>query len=153
MRRRLIWVCVLCSWAAAYSAQAGGRLIKVLPQYLDLKGRNSRTPSLYDRDAYQAQLREHPEQCSGIRFYIQWKSKKPVWEPLKLRVEARGFAKGDVPKQLVLETPVQPTGWFGHWDPITVTGDQYKEFGGLTAWRVTLWEGEQLLSEQKSFLW
>jgi len=128
-------------------------VIKVLPQFLDLKGRNSLTPSLYDRDAYQAHLREHPELCSGMRFHVEWKSKKPVWEPLKLRVEARGLAKGDVPKQLVLELPVQPTGWFSHWDSITVTGEQYKEFGGLTAWRVTLWEGGQLLSEQKSFLW
>jgi hypothetical protein len=32
-------------------------------------------------------------------------------------------------------------------------GDAYKQFGEVTAWRVSLWSGDQLLGEQKSFLW
>jgi hypothetical protein len=34
-----------------------------------------------------------------------------------------------------------------------VTGDEYKKLGELVAWRVTLWDGDKLLAEQKSFLW
>ncbi len=57
MRRAFIWLLVVGGLAVALSAQAAtGRVIKVLPQFLDLKGRNSLTPSLYERDVYQAYL-------------------------------------------------------------------------------------------------
>ena len=154
MRRSFIWLSLVGWLAVALSAQAAtGRVIKVLPQFLDLKGRNSLTPSLYERDVYQAFLREHTNQCSGMRFYVQWKAKGQPAAPLKLRVELRGVARGDYPKQLVLEKPVEPGGWFSHWTEIDLVGEEYKDFGQVTAWRVTLWEGTRLLGEQKSFLW
>ncbi len=156
---------------AAFSAQAAtGRVIKVLPQFLDLKGRVALSPSLYDRDAYQAQLRQHPAQRSALRFEIQWKAKnqksqagsqkaearnqKPetALTGLKLRVELRGAAEGNAPRQAVLETAVKP-GVFSKWTALTLSGEEYKKFGEVTAWRATLWEGDQLLGEQKSFLW
>ena len=120
MRRAFIWLSLVGGLAVAWSAQAAtGRVIKVLPQFLDLKGRNSLTPSLYERDLYQAFLREHTNQCSGMRFNVQWKAKGQPAAPLKLRVELRGVARGDFPKQLVLEKPVEPGGWFSHWTEIT----------------------------------
>ena len=65
----------------------------------------------------------------------------------------RGVAHGDFPKQLQLEKPVEPGGWFGHWTEINLLGQEYKSFGQITAWRVTLLEGSLVLGEQKSFLW
>jgi hypothetical protein len=131
-----------------------GRIIKVLPELLDLQGRTSLSPSLYERDAYQAQLRQHPERRAGIRFYVQWKVKGPIWEPLKLRIELRGAAKGNLPQQSVLEEPLEKASTkFSHWASPGLEGLAYKQLGSVTAWRVTLWEGNQLLSEQKSFLW
>ena len=154
MLRVGILAITLCWLAGAVSANAaGGRVIKVLPHLLDAKGRNSITPSLYDRDAYQVFLRQHPDARSGIRFDIQWKSKSPVWEPLKLRVEMRGTAHGEKTPQLLLEAAVEPSGCFSKWESLSITGDKYKELGDVTAWRATLWEGDQLLDEQKSFLW
>ena len=145
---------ILLWFALALSAEAAtGRVIKVLPQFLDLKGRNSLSPSLFERDAYQAVLRQHPERRSAMRFYVQWKAKGYAWDPLKLRVEMRGVAQGGLPKALVLEAPAKSGGWFSHWTGLTLTADQYKDLGEVTSWRVTLWEGEQLLGEQKSFLW
>ena len=88
-----------------------------------------------------------------MRFNVQWKAKSQAAAPLKLRVELRGVAHGDFPKQLVLETPVKPGGWFSHWTAVNLAGEEYKSFGEVTAWRATLWEGSQLLGEQKSFLW
>src|SRR2546427_652823 len=90
---------------------------------------------------------------SAIRFDIQWKSKGPVWEPLKLKLELRGIAEGNLPRQLTLEQPVEPTGWLGRWTGLTLGGQDYKTFGEVIAWRVTLWENDQLIGEQKSFLW
>ncbi len=154
MRRLSIWLALVGVLAVAWSAQAAtGRVIKVLPQYLDLKGRNSLTPSMHERDFYQTVLRDHTNQCSGMRFCVQWKTKGQPTAPVKLRVELRGVAHGDFPKQLVLEQPVAPGGWFSHWAEIPLIGEEYKTIGRVTAWRVTLWEGPQLLGEQQSFLW
>ena len=150
----MIWLLLVCCFAVSPTAQAAtGRVIKVLPEYLDLKGQNTVFPTLYDRDTYQVTLRQHPELRSGLRFYVQWKTKGGVFEPVKLRLELRGVTQGNLPKQLVLESPGSPGGWFSHWTNFTVTGNDYKNFGEVTAWRATLWEGGQLLGEQKSFLW
>ena len=48
---------------------------------------------------------------------------------------------------------VEPGGWLSHWSGVALSSKEYKELGEVTAWRVTLWEGSQLLGEQKSFLW
>jgi hypothetical protein len=152
--RSFVIALAVCSLAIAVTADAAtGKVIKVLPEFLDLKGRNSLTPSLYERDAYQAQLRQHPELRSGLRFYIQWKIKGQPFEELKLRLEMRGVAQGNLPKQLTMETPIKPGGWFGHWSELTIQEKTYKNLGEVTAWRVTLWDGAEMLDEQKSFLW
>ena len=154
MRRPFRLLSLCCLLAVTLSAQAAtGRIIKVLPQLLDRQGRNSLSPSLYERDAYQAYLRQHPDGISGMRFNVQWKGRGRNAGPLKLRVEFRGLPQGDVPRALSLEQGVSPTGWFGRWTALTLSGDEYKKIGAVTAWRVTLWEGDQLLGGQQSFLW
>jgi hypothetical protein len=155
MRRLLILALAAGGCLAGRPLEAAtGRVVKVLPEYLDLQGRNSISPSLYERDAYQALLRLHPERRSALRFYVHWKLKGPAWEPLKVRVELRGGAQGRLPTTVVLEEPIRTTrGWSGHWTGVTLKGEEYKKFGEVTAWRVTLWEGAQQLGEQHSFLW
>src|SRR5882762_5832046 len=137
--RRALLVLFFCGFALASSAGAAtARIMKVLPHFLDLEGRHSVSPSLYDRDAYQAFLRDHPEKRSGIRFDIHWLTRGEQSPSLKLRVELRGIAEGNSLKQLVLEEPVRPAGWFGHWTNLTLKGEGYKNFGEITAWRATL---------------
>lgn len=135
------------------AAAESGQVMKVLPHFLDTNGLHTLSPSLYERDAYQAYLRQHPEKRSGIRFDVQWKAKGPSFEPRTLRLELRGIAKGSLPRALTLDQTVTSAGWFGRWTSIVLAGDKYRDFGEVTAWRVTLWEGAQLLGEQKSFLW
>src|SRR5258707_15879074 len=99
MQRSLLWCSLICWLSTSVPAGAAtGRVLKVLPHFLDAQGRNSLTPSLYERDAYQFYLRQHPDLISAIRFDVQWNSKGPVWEQLKLRLELRGIAHGDLPK-------------------------------------------------------
>ena len=85
----------------AIGAQAetavSGRVIKVLPLYLDASGRTSVSPSLFERDAYQAQLRSHPTQRSGIEFAVNWKASGPKDMALTLRLEMRGGQPGQSP--------------------------------------------------------
>lgn len=140
--------------AGSFPARAAtGRVIKVLPQLLDLQGRQTLSPSLFERDAYQAYLRQHTNEVSGMRFAVQWKASGSRVAPVKLRIEMRGAAKGDLPSHWTLEYDVKAGGWFSHWTFLPIVGDDYKRFGRVTAWRATLWEGDVLLSEQKSFLW
>jgi hypothetical protein len=155
MRRLMLWLPLACLllWAGTAMA-ATGKVVKVLPHFLDLQGRHALSPSLYDRDAYQAQLRQHPEQRSGMRFDLSYKTHGQPAGKLRLQVELRGLAKGDLPQKMTLEIEVRAAGgWFGRWESIPLTGEKYKTIGEVTAWRVTLWDGDQLLGEQKSFLW
>ena len=153
MRRSLTWFPLICLLAATVSAEAAtGHVLKVLPHFLDLQGRHALSPSLYDRDAYQARLRQHPDQRSGVRFDVQWKAKQTGGAALKLRAELRGIAHGNLPRQKVLEQEVK-AGVFSKWTALLLGGADYKDFGEVTAWRVTLWDGDQLLGAQQSFLW
>src|SRR5262245_53457837 len=117
------------------SAQAAsGRIIKVLPHFLDLQGRHTLTPSLFDRDAYQAVLRLHPEQRSALRFDIEWKSKGSPDSPLKIRAEIRGVARENLPVELTIERNLEAAGRFGRWTSLLLKGEDYKKLGDLTAW-------------------
>src|SRR6266436_8402352 len=106
MRRRSALTLLLCCFTlSATSWAATGRVMKVLPHFLDLEGRHTLSPSLYDRDAYQLYLREHPLKRSGVRFDIHWLTKGQAVGQLKLRIELRGVAEGNSLKQLVIEEP------------------------------------------------
>ena len=154
MRRSFIWFLLAVGFLAALSATAAtGHVIKVLPEFVDLKGRASLSPSLYERDAYQAFLRQHTNQISGMVFNVQWKTKGRTSGSVKLRVETRGVIRGTTPEALTLEKPVKPGGWFTHWTAIPVSTAEWKKLGAVTAWRVSLWEDGQLLGDQRSFLW
>lgn len=152
---RALWILLLLS-GLFVSARAGdavsGRVIKVLPFFLDQQGQIAKSPSLFDRDAYQAELRDHTNLVSGIRYDVQWSAKNADGVKLKLRVELRGVDTANQPKFKTLETEVTP-GYFSKWSELPLTGDDYKSFGGVTAWRATLWDGDRQLAEQKSFLW
>jgi hypothetical protein len=154
-RTFLFWIGFGLLAAALSAGAATGRVFKVLPQMLDTKGRHALSPSLYERDAYQAHLRLHAQDTnvvSGLRFAVHWRARGTASTPLKLRIELRGATQGELPARTILETEVKP-GWFSHWTALPIQGEDYRKFGQVTAWRVTLWEGDWLLDEQKSFLW
>src|SRR5664280_14083 len=154
MRRFFILACVCClAGVTAPATAATGRIIKVLPQFVDLHGRRSLSPSLYERDAYQAFLLAHPDRCSRLDFIVQWKARGGVYAPLKIRVEIMGTSTGDLPTRKVLEKVVNQHGWWSHWTSLKLDVNAYEELGRVTAWRVTLWEGDELRGEQRSFLW
>lgn len=151
---RAFWIlCCLIGCLGSTSADpVTGRVIKLLPFLLDQQGRDSTSPSLFDRDAYQVYLREHPKEISGLRIDVQWKALKAPDEKLKIRVEARGVRPDGSPVLKTFESPVV-AGTFSCWTRFNLAGETYQQFGSLVAWRATLWNGDQLLGEQKSFLW
>ena len=148
MRRILITLLLCCSPALFAAETAPGQLVKVLPFFLDTQGRIAKSPSLFDRDAYQAYLRKHTNEISGLRFDVQCSAD----EKLKLRLELRGVGEGSKPKLKTIEAEVA-AGSFNNWTEIKLVGEDYKNFGAVIAWRATLWSGDKPLGEQKSFLW
>jgi hypothetical protein len=152
VNRRLFLACLWLACSCLVADAADIKVIKVLPHYLDQEGRHSLSPSLFERDAYQSFLRKNPDRRSGLRFDIQWKAKAVASSNLVLRVELR-TSKGPQGKPLVVERPVHRSGWFSRWSDLMIVGEPYRNMGDMIAWRVGLWDGERLLSEQKSFLW
>ncbi len=138
--------------ADSVSPPPAGRIVKVLPLLMDTNGAVATSPSLFDRDAYQAFLLEHTNFVSGIRFDVCWKASHARGVKLTVRVELRGVAPGGLPTEAVLEQTVTPK-MFHHWISLTLAGHPYKKLGTLAAWRATLWNGQEKLGEQKSFLW
>jgi hypothetical protein len=150
---RIVLVLVVVIVGGSFSGSlhaASARLVKVLPQFIDQQGRVALNPSLYERDAYQAYLRTHPEERAGLSFAVQWKSRDT--RQTLLRLELRGN-RGKNGTTAMIEEPVRHRGLFGSWSRVTLTADAYKNLGELSAWRATLWDGETMLAEQKSFLW
>lgn len=159
MRRFWFSVFLFALFAAVPGSQAAtGRVVKVLPFFLDHKGKHTTAPSLYERDAYQVYLRDHPELRSGRMYSVQWKVKGKPAGPLLLRLELRGIAEGNLPRSIVVEKFVEPRGWVTNWDEFLLVDEDYARFGEVTAWRVSLWERgpweeDTLLSDQTSFLY
>jgi len=151
LMRRLLTVLTLFVALASFAAVTG-KVVKVLPFYVDGQGRIAKSPSLFDRDAYQAYLRLHTNEIAGIRYDVLWKTGKSGDEKLKVRLELRGTLDGDLPKTKTLEAEIAP-GKSGGWTEIKLLGDDYKSFGPVVAWRTTLWSGADQVGEQKSFLW
>ena len=131
-------------------AQNEANIIKVLPHLVDHQGRHTLSPSLYERDAYQAELRGHPEKRAGMQYEVLWTASRRVSGPMKLRVELRGAAGG---VSETVEIPVKRGFWGRRWTRVVVPPGQYHRLGDVTAWRATLSESGKTLAEARSFLW
>jgi len=134
-------------------AQGSAQVLKVLPQYLDREGRAALSPSLFDRDAYQAHLRRHPELRHSMRLQVLWRRPAGVPDKLKLRIELRGLTREGIPTEHTLEQAVSSGNRRRRWASVRLSPEVFRELGDVVAWRVTLWSGEDLVGEQKSFLW
>ena len=152
MRRFLMMLLLLAVLPALGNGAEKGRIVKMLPLFLNAKGHDAISPSLYDRDAYQAYLRQHTNEISAMRFDVLWQVENPAAAKYKLRIELRGIGPGGTPTRFTLEAEAPPP-LLRRWQSLVLGGADYKGFGELVAWRATLWHGDQLLSEQKSFLW
>jgi hypothetical protein len=152
--RRIPVLCALLMLWAAAGAEAATVTVtikKVLPHYLDKQGRHTLSPSLLERDAYQAVLRKDASKRGGLRFDILCGTLPPKTD-LVLRVEVRGN-KDRNSVILQREKPVTSKDRFHRWQEIVLDEASCKELGDLVAWRATLWQGSEQVAEQRSFLW
>ena len=129
------------------------KIIKVLPHLLDAEGRHMLSPSLYERDAYQAILRKNPSLVSGIRYDIRWRGTLPKNRPIHLRLYLRTLSR-DKPDPVILEQELKP-GWFpgSHWTGLKLTGTDYRSVSEIQSWKAELLDGDKVVAHQESFLW
>ena len=146
--RRAAFLFILAFCCSTGAAEA--RIVKALPHFLDGAGRHTLHPSLFERDTYQAHLRARPELCSGMRFDVQWKGSK-LREP-QLKLEVRG-AKVPAREVQTFTRSLKPRGLGSRWAAVMVSAEEFAKLGSIVAWRVSIWDGETELAEQKSFLW
>ena len=143
----LIILAAVWAGCGATQPQSGPNIVKVLPHYLDASGNHSAGPTLLHRDVYQDKLRKNPDLVHAVRYDVNWRG---VGE-IKVRLELRSTKAGV--ETMIIERVETVSGRRTHWTPILIDAATYKSFGQPESWRVSLWQGEAQVGEQKSFLW
>lgn len=158
-RRSRWWATVIGCWGALHLiAQAAGgavhsgRILKVLPHLVDAQGRIALAPSLFQRDAYQAQLRQHPELVSSQQYDVNCQVAGRPSDTLKVRLLLRTALRAET-DPIILEAPVK-RGWFGRsWQSLKLDPATYRTAGNVVAWRAELLAGNAVIGAQNSFFW
>ena len=144
---------ILLTFLLVFSVQAGSvKIFKVLPHYLDKDGHNTLSPSLFERDRYQALLRLDQTKCSTIRFDVQWRNTLKNFDDLSITVEMRG-TKTNSPTISFSEKISSRKSIWSKWTKIRIPEEDFKELEGLGAWRVMIKNGDEILKEERSFMW
>ena len=139
-----VWALTGC---ATIQSQSGVGILKVLPHYLDEKGRHTDGSTLLHRDSYQKKLRNNPHLARSMRYDINWHGVGEVTFRLELRSNKSGL------QPITLEQTVDSGVGPRHWSSIEIAHDKYLEFGQPYSWRVSLLRGEEILDQDQSFLW
>lgn len=163
MRRLRSWLAVglLLIPLTTLTHAADAKVRKVLPSLVDLEGRASLHPSLYERDAYQAYLRKNPELVGGMRFDVHWSAPVAKSQPLELRLELRGatLRTNNAPpgvtqtNAVTLTNAVTPARFGARWTRVTLSPETLRQVGDVTAWKATLLRDGTELASTQSFLW
>lgn len=149
----ILWT-LLCAPIDSPAAEVvrGVKIQKVLPHYLDKEGRHTLSPSLLERDAYQAKLRGDAALRGGLRFDIRLGT-IPQGAELTLHLEARGNAHDGVATAVHIVHPLAQKDRYHRWTSLVFSKEDYAKLGQMIAWRATLRQGETIVAEQRSFLW
>ena len=142
-------IILAAAWAgcSATQPQSGPNIVKVLPHYLDVSGNHSDGPTLLHRDVYQVKLRKNSDLVRAVRYDVNWRGTGEG----KVRLELRSTKAGV--ETMIIEKSETASDRRTHWTPILIDAATYKSFGQPESWRVSLWQGETQVGEQKSFLW
>lgn len=135
--------------SSASLACASPKIVKTLLHLIDDEGRHMLSPSLLDRDAYQAHLRAHPEKVFGICFDIQLKLKSKETHKLKLAIR---HSSGEDLQTFIREMDVVRKGK-SQWNRIRIDGEDHSKIGEMIAWRISLLQDQVEIASQESFLW
>lgn len=144
---------VACS-SPSNVADAGGKIWKVKYYHLASIGTPipSADPSIpFERDyhLYGAISNKQREARVGNYYSVMWKVTDRS-QPVKVRLEYRQQATGLAVKTKEMDVPAVDK---NNVTRFAVIGEEYSTNGPVTAWRVSLVRGKQVLAESKSYLW
>ena len=144
---------LLVTLFCVFPANAGSvKIFKVLPHYLDKEGRHALSPSLFERDWYQALLKADPEKCSTVRFDVQWRNTLSDLNDLNIVIEVRGSKQGE--DTIIVTEKLSPKkSIWSRWKKVKIPEKDFLKIEGINAWRVIIRDGETNLREYRSFLW
>ncbi|MES2308360.1 MAG: hypothetical protein V4507_05820 [Verrucomicrobiota bacterium] len=98
---------------------------------------------------YGAVTQEQIDARKGQYFVISWANKGAV-RNVEARLEYRQSKTKDIVRTLSLH---YPSAGGTNRSQFSVLGKAYQEGGEIQSWRFTLWSGDELLAETKSFIW
>ena len=136
----MVFVLGLCS-----CAQQGTRVRDVEGrQYKETIGKADNALYVTDRASHlRVEPRPLPHAERREEYYVTWSGSGIS----QVKFEYRQV---NIPDKILVQT-VSPTD--KHWNIFTVAGDDFSNGGPISAWRVSLWDGDRLLAERKSVLW
>jgi hypothetical protein len=159
MIRLLSWclvstaLAVLSLSCSTVSKGPGGQISKVKYFHLnpEIPLNTEERALMMERDyhLYGAVTREQQLARAGHYYSIFWKAEDRS-APLLVRFEYRQANSGL--EEVSQEVPVDDIRR-SNLTRFQVTGDPYHERGPVTAWRVSLVRGEEVLASQESYLW
>jgi hypothetical protein len=82
-------------------------------------------------------------------FYVRWRP-APTSGPTTISLVKFEY------RQIAKPTVIAEQTYVPHRDTANlfqVRGEEFRSGGRVSAWRVSLWDGDQLVAEKKSFLW
>jgi hypothetical protein len=122
------------------------------PKVLDVEGTQYKeTISRADRNLFGPDRASHlrvdstalPDAQQREEYYVAWRGTGIT----EVKFEYRQV---NIPNKILVQT-FAPAG--KQWTIFKVIGDEFINGGPISAWRVSLWDGDRLLAERKSVLW
>lgn len=142
---------------------AGRHLKKVLFFWLDEDGQYSQHPSMFERDAYQAYLRDNPEEIHGLKVAVLLSGSSGKLESSSLELKIQGPPGPEIKEPLEFRLELADKldrklrRWV-YWDIDPVNAEASDEAlkllpESIVSWRLTLLDEGQPVDRLQSYLW
>ena len=113
-------------------------------QYTETIGKSDRILFGTDRASrIRVEPKPLPPSQQREEYFVSWRGRE-------VRLVKFEYRQVNIPDKILIQT-VTPADRF--WSTFTVAGDDFLKGGPISAWRVSLWDGDRLLAERKSVLW
>jgi hypothetical protein len=134
----MVAICGACASRTPHVRQVEGS------QYKEDVGKADRYLFASDRASH---LRVNPKPLPPA---LQREEYYVTWSGVGVGQVKFEYRQVNIPDKTLVQT-ASPTNQ--HWCTFTVAGDDFIKGGPISAWRVSLWDGDRSLAEQKSVLW
>ena len=113
-------------------------------KYSETIGKSDRTLFGTDRASrIRVDPKPLPKSQQREEYFVSWRGGD-------VRLVKFEYRQVNIPDKILVQS-LTPAGQ--SWNVFTVAGEDFLNGGSISAWRVSLWDGDRLLAERKSVLW